>query len=158
MGKGKKGKRNRQCSNAPVPDPLNAGDSSDSGELKSQPTNSESTPSCNKLHWSSSRFARFAFNVNLFFVLVLKHPCSHVNKAVNINTVRKRLLKVILQCSESECKNNTIEVRVLVLHAFTTCAKSILIQAFTFIILHLIGINITRSFNQNISNALRNYL
>lgn len=42
MAKGKK-KRNRQCSNAPVPDPLNAGDSSDSGELKSQPTNSEST-------------------------------------------------------------------------------------------------------------------
>lgn len=33
MAKGKK-KRNRQSSNAPVADPLNAGDSSDSGELK----------------------------------------------------------------------------------------------------------------------------
>lgn len=51
MAKGKNKKRNRQSSNAPVP--LNAGDSSDSGELKSQPTNSESTP-YNKLHWSSS--------------------------------------------------------------------------------------------------------
>jgi len=41
MSKSKKN-RNRQSSNAPVPDVLNDGDSSDSGELKSQPSNSES--------------------------------------------------------------------------------------------------------------------
>lgn len=61
MAKSKNKKRNRQSSNAPVP--LNAGDSSDSGELKSQPTNSESTP-CNKLHWSSSHFTYSILNIN----------------------------------------------------------------------------------------------
>ena len=61
MAKGKNKKRNRQSSNAPVP--LNAGDSSDSGELKSQPTNSESTP-CNKLHWSSSNLTYSILNIN----------------------------------------------------------------------------------------------
>jgi len=52
------------------------------------------------------------FNVRFFFfiVLVQKYPCTHVNKAVNINTVRKRLQKTVLQCSESECNNNTLEV------------------------------------------------
>lgn len=107
MTKGKK-KRNRQSSNAPVAD-LNAGDSSDSGELKSQPTNSESTP-CNKLHWSSSHLTLSVFNSYMFFVLVLKHPCSHVKKAVNKNIVRKRLQKCVVQCSDAECENNNLEV------------------------------------------------
>ncbi|XP_003241597.1 ubiquitin carboxyl-terminal hydrolase 16 isoform X1 [Acyrthosiphon pisum] len=75
MAKGKNKKRNRQSSNAPVP--LNAGDSSDSGELKSQPTN------------------------------ILKHPCTHVKKAVNVNNVNKCLQKVVSQCSE--CKNSNLE-------------------------------------------------
>lgn len=65
MAKGKK-KRNRQSSNEPVPDARNNGDSSDSGELKSQPSNSESTP-CNKLHWSSSCFACYISLINIMF-------------------------------------------------------------------------------------------
>lgn len=65
MAKGKK-KRNRQSSNDPVPDAHNDGDSSDSGELKSQPSNSESTP-CNKLHWSSSCFTYYISLINIMF-------------------------------------------------------------------------------------------
>lgn len=114
MAKGKK-KRNRQSSNAPIADTLDTGDSSDSGKLKSQQTNSESLP-CNKLHWSSEHLTCLVFNVSMFFVLVLKHPCSHVNKAININTVRKRLQKAILQCSEPQCKNNNLEVCKLLLN------------------------------------------
>jgi len=78
MSKSKKN-RNRQSSNAPVPDVLNAGDSSDSGELKSQPSN------------------------------ILVHPCSHVKKAVNLNIVQKKLPKAILQCSEFQCETKNIE-------------------------------------------------
>lgn len=112
MTKGKK-KRYRQNSNTPVPDPLDANDSSDSAESKSRTTHGESTATpCNNLHWSSSRFSLYAFQSPVFFfiVLVQKYSCIHVNKAVNINTVRKRLQKTVLQCSESECNNNTLEV------------------------------------------------
>lgn len=50
------------------------------------------------------------------FVLVLKHQCPHVNKAVNINLVRKRLQKIVLdllECSASDCINHNLEVSIL---------------------------------------------
>lgn len=72
MAKGKK-KRNRQNSNAPVPDPLDANDSSDSAESKSRQTNGESTAVtvCNKLHWASSPFRTlYAFqHPHVYFLL-----------------------------------------------------------------------------------------
>jgi len=69
MTKGKK-KRYRQSSNTPVPDPLDANDSSDSAEFKSRTTNGESTATlCNKLHWSSSRLSLYAFQCPFFFLL-----------------------------------------------------------------------------------------
>ncbi|XP_050526029.1 ubiquitin carboxyl-terminal hydrolase 16 [Daktulosphaira vitifoliae] len=78
MAKGKK-KRNRQSSNKPVPDLINVNDSSDSNELKNIKENSNS----------------------------LNYPCTHVNKAINLNTVRKRLQKIALLCSD--CKNCKLE-------------------------------------------------
>lgn len=42
------------------------------------------------------------------FFPVLKHPCTHVKKAVNVNNVNKCLQKVVSQCSE--CKNSNLEV------------------------------------------------
>ncbi|XP_050425471.1 ubiquitin carboxyl-terminal hydrolase 16 isoform X2 [Adelges cooleyi] len=78
MAKGKK-KRNRQSSNVPVPDPLSVNDSSDSSEIRNL---KESTNS-------------------------LKHPCTHVNKAINLNTLRKRLQKAVLLCAD--CKNNNLQ-------------------------------------------------
>jgi len=104
MSKKQNKRRNRQSSNAPVP--LNAGDSSDSEELKSQPTNREST-SCNKLHWSSSQLTFSVLNINMFFP-VLKHPCTHVKKSINTNNINKCLQKIVKQCSE--CKNKNLEV------------------------------------------------
>lgn len=121
MAKGKK-KRNRQSSNAPVPDPLDANDSSDSAESKSRPTNGEHQPrSC--ITNSTGRlyilfYTHFNARLFIFIVLVQKRPCTHINKAVNINTVRKRLQKIVLKCSESECNNNTLEVCKLYLLYF----------------------------------------
>lgn len=83
MTKGKK-KRNRQSSNAPVPDTLNASDSSDSGELKSQPANSESalvvTNSTGRLRVQLARFCNvnviLLFQFSSILVLMSKKPST----------------------------------------------------------------------------------